>query len=120
MLAREVQISKMSGTIRTLPWIEAFASHLAQEAQEVSFLKDDEIYAHEEWAILLKRISSLEQVDLLTFVKPPVLASGDAIVFPVCEGRVGPGEVVQAEAKWSPLRGSLFYGNDRTYGHFHA
>jgi len=122
MLSREMNISRRSGTIRELPWTVEFASRLAQEAQEVSFFKDEEAYYHPEWVIKLKRIHSIKNViDLMTFTRPPVLESGDAIVFPVWKnGRVGNGRVVHAEGKWTPLRGSLFLGNDRTYGHFHA
>jgi hypothetical protein len=121
MLIKEMQISEQSGTIRELPWTMEFATVLAQEAQEVEFSKDEESYLHENWIIRLQWIRHLDDVDLLTFVKPPTLEAGDVVVFPVwSNGRVGHGRVVHAEGRWSPLRGSLFYGNDRTYGHFHA
>jgi hypothetical protein len=122
MLIKEMQISEQSGTIRELPWTMQFASRLAQEAQEVEFSKDEESYLHENWIIRLQWIRHLDDViNLMTFTRPPVLESGDTVVFPVwSEGRVGNGKVIHAEGRWSPLRGSLFYGNDRVYGHFHA
>jgi len=121
MLSQEMNVSRQSGTIRTLPWTEAFASLLETEAELIHPFRDDEIYVHSSWTIRLERISNLEQVDFLNFKKAPVLEEGDAIVFPVYRGgRVGRGWVVRAEGKWSPLRGSLFFGNDRVYGHFHA